>query len=174
MTSWQVSASAVGACGVGLMALVQLAIYEPVPPPPGSLWLGTLPVAGSMADARRAGFTRCLETARGLRCRKEGLMLVGQGPYSAALDLRGSDGRGGFREITLWHKWDQGEVSAVGKVLAAHGWNLCRTGVNEFRGDQDIYTKAGAPVRFSIDLSYWGKRRVRVIPERNQPTGHCW
>jgi hypothetical protein len=167
-------AVSIGACAGGLLALVLLAGREPVPPPPKAFWLGALPVQGALADALHAGFARCLETTRKLRCRKEGVMLVGQGPYSAAVDLRAADGRGGFEGITLWHQWDQQAVGAVGDVLEARGWKLCRTGPHEFRGDQQIYTRAGAPVRFSMDLSYWGKRRLRVLPERGQPTGHCW
>ena len=101
-------------------------------------------------------------------------MVAGKGPFSGALDLRHADGSGGFYQLTLWHADDQDKaVYAVGPALQAQGWSLCRTGT-EFRGDQEIYTKAGAPVRFSIDISYWGKRRLRVLPELGQPIGYCW
>ena len=28
-----------------------------------------------------------------------------------------------------------------------------------------ILVHQGAPVHFSMDLSYWGKRRIRMLPE---------
>lgn len=84
----------------------------------------------------------------------------------------GSDGRGGFRQLTLWHDSDQVAVMAVGEALLAKGWTLCRTGQAE-RGDQYIYRKPGERVRVSIDASYWAKRRVRAMPETSEPTGKC-
>ena len=51
--------------------------------------------------------------------------------------------------------------------------HLCRTGWED-RGDQEIWTKPGARVRVLMDLSYWSKRRMRVFPEKGQPTGRCW
>ncbi|RYG85255.1 MAG: hypothetical protein EON59_12595 [Alphaproteobacteria bacterium] len=155
--------------------MVLLAGRVPVPPPPSALLLGTLPVQGSRADALRAGFTHCTEGTRNrLRCRRAGVMLAGQGPYTAAVDMLGTDGRGGFYQLTLWDDGDQKSIRAVGRLLKANGWSLCRTGPNENAGDQEIYTRAGSRVRFSIDISYWGKRRVRILPELNQPTGYCW
>ena len=64
-------------------------------------------------------------------------------------------------------------MSRIGNELAEQGWDQCRTG-QEDRGDQRILTKPGSPVRVSIDITYWGKRRLRILPERGQPTGHCW
>lgn len=159
--------------GAALLALAVLPGCEPVQTPPPALWIEGLPVRGSLADALRGGFARCVEGTRTLRCRREGVMLAGQGPYSAAVDLRYNDGSGGFQQLTLWHNGDQMAVSAVGDVLKREGWQVCRTG-QEFRGDQEIYTRPGARVRFSVDLSYWGKRRLRVLPELNQPKGRCW
>ena len=73
---------------------------------------------GSLADAKRAGFDSCLQMDGGhLRCRRSGVMLLGEGPYEAAIDLIGGDGRGGFSQVTLWHDRDQ---SAVLKVSEAH------------------------------------------------------
>ncbi|WP_294092591.1 hypothetical protein [Sphingomonas sp.] len=167
--------SGLAACALGIMAAVLVAGHDSPPPPPGALLLGALPVQGSLTDALRAGFTYCVNTtANRLRCRKEDVTLMGQGPYGAAVDLRGGDGRGGFRQLTLWSNDDQEAVWTIGKLLKRNGWSLCRTGPSEFRGDQEIYTRAGSPVRFSIDISYWGKRRVRVLPEQGQPTGYCW
>ncbi|WP_066797125.1 hypothetical protein [Sphingomonas soli] len=168
-------ATALTACTLAIVAGVLIAGHEPIFPPPRGLWLGTLPVQGDRADAMRAGLTHCTSATRNrLRCRKDGVMLMGLGPYTAAVDMYGADGRGGFYQLTLWDSDDQDTVQEVGTRLKAQGWSLCRTAHNEFAGDQEIYTRAGAPVRFSIDISYWGKRRLRILPELNEPTGHCW
>ena len=55
--------------------------------PPASLMFGDLPVSGSLADARRAGFTACIPTNADMRCRREGVFFERQGPFSAAVDL---------------------------------------------------------------------------------------
>ncbi|OAN57619.1 hypothetical protein [Sphingomonas sp. TDK1] len=136
----------------------------PVAPPP-SLSYADLPVAGTLADAKRAGFDNCIRMDGGhLRCRRSGVMLLGEGPYEAALDLIGGDGSGGFRQITFWHDRDQSAVMKVGEALKKQGWSYSYTGEGG-RGDQMVFTRAGVPVHFSIDLSYWGKRRVRILPE---------
>jgi hypothetical protein len=159
---------------VVVLPLVLLAGCEPPQAAPRQFLFGGLPVQGSLADAQHAGFTDCTTIVRYVRCRRDGVMVMGEGPYSAAADLLYDDGSGGFYELTLWKEGDQTAVGAVGTLLADQGWQLCRTGPNENVGDQEIYTKAGSRVRFSIDLSYWGKRRLRIIPELHQPTGHCW
>lgn len=157
-----------------LGALVLLAGCEPRQKPPAALSFDGVPVQGSLADATRAGFLNCgAMDADSMRCRRTGVYLEGQGPYSAAVDLRYSDGSGGFDLVTLWSDTDQMAVHAVGDALKAKGWSVCRNG-QEDRGDQEIYTKAGSPVRISIDLSYWSKRRLRVLSELGQPTGKCW
>ena len=162
---------------VVLLPLALLAGCEPARKPPPALWFEGLPVRGTMGDAQRAGFADCVRDTRSVRCRGDGVMVMGKGPYSGAADLLYSDGSGGFEGLTLWHDGNQNDdpmgVLAVGELLKQQGWQLCRTG-EEFRGDQEIYTKAGSPIRFSIDISYWGKRRLRILPERNQPKGHCW
>lgn len=138
---------------------------EPPAPPPPSLGYAGLPVRGSLADAKRAGFGQCIRMDGGhLRCRRSGVLLLGEGPYEAALDLTGGDGASGFRQITLWHDRDQSAVLKVGEALKKQGWAFSYTGEGG-RGDQMILTRPGAPVHFSIDLSYWGKRRVRILPE---------
>lgn len=142
-------------------------------PPPREMLYEGLPIQGSIATAKRLGFDTCVRVGRGLRCRSGAVRLKGQGPYRAAVDLLELDGSGGFYQLTLWHDRDQHAVSAVGDALEKDGWQLCRTG-QEDRGDQEIYTKPGSRVRISIDLSYWGKRRIRVLPELGQPTGYCW
>lgn len=136
------------------------------PPPPNRSFNG-LPLSGSIEFARRLGFTSCFNIdAISMRCRRSGVMIEGQGPYSAGVDLVGSDGRGGFDQLTLWHEHDQIAVQSVGDTLQRLGWKSCMTalpGINGW-GDQEIYARKGIPVKFSIDISYWGKRRLRLIP----------
>lgn len=146
---------------------------EPDAPPPANLSFEGLPITGNLDFARSAGFTRCMELGRYLRCRREGVSFGGGGPYHAAVDAVGREGASGFNEVSLWSETDQSALSRVGNQLVAQGWNQCRTGTED-RGDQRILTKAGSPVRVSIDITYWGKRRLRILPERGQPTGHCW
>jgi len=149
---------------VSSLLLVGCSSEPPAPPPPSLAYAG-LPVSGSLADAKRAGFDQCLQMDGGhLRCRRSGVMLLGEGPYEAALDLIGGDGASGFRQITLWHDRDQSAVMKVGEALKKQGWAFSYTGEGG-RGDQMILTQKGAPVHFSIDLSYWGKRRARILPE---------
>ncbi len=132
-----------------------------------------LPVSGSYADAQHGGFTDCIKLdAISLRCRRHGVMLLGSGPYEAALDLVGGDGSGGFDQLVLWHDHDQDAVYAIGDALEKQGWQHCNTGTED-RGDQMIYTRAGAPVRVSMDLSYWDKRRMRVLPATNRAERRC-
>jgi hypothetical protein len=144
----------------------------PVRPPPPPLWFEGLPVSGSRADARQAGFDRCSEDRAKMRCRRAGVRLLGEGPYDAALDLVGSEGAGGFDQLTLWHDTDQGAVIAVTAVLERQGWRSCLTGEDD-KGDQKIYEREGAPVRISMDISYWAKRRLRVIPAGNKREPGC-
>ncbi|WP_286711498.1 hypothetical protein [Sphingomonas sp. 67-41] len=160
-------------CAVALMGAILWAGAEPARTPPPSLAFEGLPVSGSAADARRAGFTECVKIdAFRARCRRAGLMVVGEGPYDAAIDLIGSDGRGGFDHLTLWRNGDQKEIYKLVEALQRRGWMHCETG-NERWGDQDIYTRKGVPVRVSMDLSYYGKRRVRIIPPWNQRERSC-
>lgn len=142
------------------------------PPPPGLLFEG-LPVSGGIGTARNAGFTWCIDFPNSLRCRRNGVMFGGKGPYSAAVDLRGSDGRGGFDQLILWHDRDQHAVYEVGKVLEQRGWRSCYTADRGGWGNQKIYTHPRARVRIAMDLSYWMKRRLRVIPEWNSRKPVC-
>lgn len=107
-----------------------------------------------------------------MRCRRHAVMLEGQGPYEAAVDLVGGRGKGGFHELTLWHDTDQYAVYKIRDALRNRGWRYCYTGTDR-RGDQVIYTRKGVPVRISMDLSYWGKRRLRLIPEWNDKEQRC-
>lgn len=133
-----------------------------------------LPVSGSLATARNAGFTYCIGFTVDMRCRKQVVTIAGHGPYRAAVDLDGSDGGGGFDQLTLWHDLDQTAVFAVGDALERRGWRSCYRNTSQGDwGDQKIYKRQGAFVRFSMDLSYWGKRRLRVIPEWNRRVPSC-
>lgn len=107
-----------------------------------------------------------------MRCRRNGIFLLGQGPFNAAVDLAGSDGSGGFNQLTIWHDRDQYAVYAMGDAVEREGWKSCSTGVDD-RGDQIIYARRGAAVKFSMDLSYWGKRRFRILPTWNRTERNC-
>lgn len=155
------------------LALLPLAACEPQRPPPPSLAFLGLPVSGTLADAHRGGFTDCYgNDAISVRCRRHGETAMGFGPYEAAIDLRGSDGAGGFDQVTLWHDHDQYAVYAIADALEAQGWQHCSTGTDT-RGDQIIYTRPGERVRVSMDLSYWGKRRLRLLPPWNRREARC-
>jgi hypothetical protein len=146
------------------LALLLPAGCGPHRPPPPSVMFEGLPVSGSMADAQRAGFTDCAQTdAISLRCRRHKVMLAGAGPYEAALDLVGGDGSGGFDQLILWDDRDQDAVYRIADALRKRGWQHCNTATDD-RGDQIIYTRKGERVRVSMDLSYWNRRRLRVLP----------
>jgi hypothetical protein len=132
-----------------------------------------LPISGSAADAVRAGFTKCIDLGPvKLRCRKHDVMLLGEGPFEAAVDLVGYNARGGFYELTLWKDGSQEDVYKLAEALQRRGWMHCETG-DDHAGDQDIYTRAGVPVRASMDLSYYGKRRFRIMPLSNRRERDC-
>lgn len=116
--------------GVAIVALALTAACGRAPdaPPPTNLAFEGLPVAGDLAFAESAGFTRCMELGRYQRCRREGLEFGGSGPYHAAVDARGRDGVSGFQEVSLWSETDQSSLSRVGNQMVADGWNECRTG----------------------------------------------
>jgi len=153
--------------------LVLLAACGPHRTPPGRLMFAGLPVSGSLADAQRAGFTDCVKPDYiSMRCRKHQVMIEGTGPYEAAVDLVGGDGSGGFEQVVVWHGRDQYAVYAITDVLERQGWHSCNTAVDE-KGDQMIYTHPGAEVRISMDLSYWAKRRLRVIPLWDKRERRC-
>ena len=150
------------ACVLTILAALLSGCGGYQPPPPHVAYDG-LPVSGSLADAHFAGFTECLADNASMRCRRHGVRVFGQGPFEAALDLDEGDGSGGFRQLTLWHDRDQSAVFPLGEALEHAGWRTCSTGEND-RGDQAIYVRPHAPVRFSMDISYWGKRRFRILP----------
>jgi hypothetical protein len=146
---------------------------EPHRTPPVHTAFEALPVSGSLADAQRAGFDKCLEPGvRSMRCLRHAVMFQGAGPFEAAVDLVGRDGGGGFDELTLWHDTDQYALFAITRALETQGWKSCSTGTDE-KGDQMIYTRKGVDVRISMDISYYGKRRLRIIPEWNKTERRC-
>lgn len=160
-------------CVRGLATLLLAGCEPAYPPPPSPRYFQDLPVSGSLADARRAGFTRCLDdSAATLRCVRSDVRIQGLGPYRAAVDLKGGDGRGGFDRLTVWHEGDQHELQKVGEALKRAGWRVCFTG-QDGRGDQAIYTRAGETVRVAIDLSYWMKRRLRLFRENDPLKPTC-
>lgn len=99
-------------------------------------------------------------------------MFLGHGPFNAAVDLNGGNGGGGFDQLTLWHDRDQSALVLIVPLLERQGWRSCYTGQGR-RGNQAIYTHFDAPVTLSLDLSYWGKRRLRVIPRWNVQEPRC-
>uniref|UniRef100_UPI0035C9F89C hypothetical protein n=1 Tax=uncultured Sphingomonas sp. TaxID=158754 RepID=UPI0035C9F89C len=156
-----------------LFALLLLAGCGPTAPPPPHSTFGGLPVSGSAADARRAGFVDCVQPDwDSLRCRRHGVFLEGAGPFEAAVDLVGHDGSGGFDQVILWHDRDQYAVYKITDVLDRQRWRNCSTGSGD-RGDQIVYTHPGTRMRISMDLSYWGKRRLRVLPDWDRKEPRC-
>lgn len=154
------------------LLLLPLAACAPDAPPPANRAYAGLPITGDLAFARHIGFSNCVDTSNALRCRKSGVMVAGQGPFEAAVDMRGSRGDAGFHQLTMWNERDQRAPFRIEPVLEAQGWQLCRTGTED-RGDQNIWTKPGSPVRYSIDMSYWGKRRLRILIDNGTPPGPC-
>lgn len=156
-----------------LIALFLAGCEPQRPPPPGLLFEG-LPVSGGLAVARDAGFTWCIAFSNSMRCRREGVTLGGEGPYDAAVDLRGGGGRGGFDQLILWHDMDQHAVFEIGDMLERRGWRSCYTTLSRGAwGDQKVFTHPRARVTISMDLTYWIKRRLRVIPEWNRRKPVC-
>lgn len=146
---------------VSLMVWVR---REPDQPPPPTQWFAGLPVSGDLANAWRAGFDDCLNgDAVNVRCRRHGVMIYGNGPYEAAVDLRGSKGQFGFDHLTVWNDGDQSALFKVAGSLHDRGWTSCHT---EFSlgGGQAIFTHRASPVFVSIDLNYYDRRRLRVFP----------
>lgn len=160
------------AMAIGLPFLVQWRTEKEYRNIPATQFFDGLPVAGNWRDAQKAGFAYCIDFKVTMRCRRSGLTLMGHGPYSAAVDLAGGDGRGGFNQLTLWSDQDQDAAIAIADDLERRGWESCRTQRNGW-GDQHIFMRKGSPLRISIDISYYGKRRIRIIPEWNEAKPVC-
>lgn len=158
-----------------VLSLIAWIRREPNQSPPPTQWFAGLPVSGNLANALRAGFDDCpWMDAVNVRCRRHGVMLYGQGPFEAAVDLRGSKGQSGFDHLTLWHVHDQSALFGVLGSLHERGWVSCHTEF-EHGGGQAIFTHPASPVFISVDLNYYGKRRLRLFPAWHAPelTGPC-
>lgn len=123
------------------------------PVAPSAIFEG-LPLSGNLATALAAGFGNCLEDSKGIRCRKEGVKLLGVGPISAAVDLAGTPAR--FDHVTLWHPTDQGLVLDLKPQLERSGWQSCLT------PDAERLWHPPSPLRIAIDTNYWGSRRLVI------------
>jgi hypothetical protein len=141
--------------------------------PPASVKYGDLPVSGTLADARRAGFTECVANNVVVRCRRNAVVFERQGPFNAAVDLNGNDGAGGFDHLTLWHQTDQNALLTIISELRNNGWSECLTPNGNSWGGQAVYQHQGSPIFISMDLSYWSKRRLRVFPALRANTPQC-
>lgn len=146
-----------------LLVLTLLASCGEKRQPPATFLFENLPVSGSLADARRAGFTDCLSHNVEMRCRKEGVVFRRNGPFSAAVDLRGGNGAGGFDRLTLWHPSDQGALVAITNALRNEGWSECLTPMGSGWEGQAIYQQKGSPIFIALDLTYWDRRTLKVF-----------
>lgn len=140
-------------------------------PPSLHVYAG-LPISGSLSDAKRAGFQSCFSDGSSMRCRRDSVMFLKHGPFDAAVDLAGGDGRGGFDQLTLWHDTDQDAVMSITEDLMTQGWRECISGNGRW-GGQATYTHKGSPIFLALDLSYWSKRRLRVLPVPRQGVPRC-
>lgn len=158
----------------GLIAAILLSVrHEPVRVPPPIVYFAGLPVSGRLEDAQRAGFNDCFATdAVHLRCRRHAVPVGNTGLYEAAVDLNGSEGQGGFDQLVLWHDRDNHAVFEIANALKRAGWTYCYTGDGRW-ADQAIYTRDGSPVRVSMDVSYYSKRRLRMIPDWSRRERRC-
>lgn len=154
--------------GAAMLGLLATGCTPDRPPPPPLLFAG-LPASGSLAFARKLGFNACFNMdAIRVRCRKPRVLFLGQGPYEAAVDLSGSKGQSGFNHVVMWHADDQRALYDVLIPLYRRGWRACITGT-ERAGDQAIFILASASVWISVDISYYGKRRLRIFPRSVTP-----
>jgi hypothetical protein len=128
-----------------------------------------LPLSGNLATARAAGFAACLDGTKGLRCRKERVMVLGVGPLSAAVDLDAAprDAPARFDHVTLWHATDQGAVLDLGDLLKKAGWQSCLT------PDEERYLRPSSPIHLAVDTNYWGIRRVVISAPAPAAKPYC-
>ena len=157
---------------LAIFLLAHMRMQAQVGLPPPTEFFDGLPVAGNLGDAKREGFTTCINFNVSLRCKRGNVRLLRYGPFNAAVDLAGGDGRGGFRQLTLWNDRDQDGAIEIGRELKRQGWQSCMTSLHNW-GDQHILRRKDSPFRVSIDLSYYGKRRIRIMPERWASDPEC-
>ena len=155
------------------LVLALTSCQDPQRTPPPLQRFADLPVSGTLADARRDGFTACVASNTAMRCRREGVRFEGQGPFSAAVDLPGADGSGGFDHLVLWHQTDQSALIAVVDRLRKAGWSKCLNPLGSRWADQAIYWQQGAPVFLSLDRSYWSSRRLMVYSATGTSLPRC-
>jgi hypothetical protein len=86
------------------------------------------------------------------------------GPFSAAVDLQGGDGAGGFDHLTVWHSSDQSALVIITNVLRKEGWSECLKPVGSGWEGQAIYQREDAPIFIALDLTYWDRRTLKVFP----------
>lgn len=159
-----------GAALVAVAVLAGCGQHRAAASPP-SLSFEDLPISGDLDDARRAGFTNCIANDTDMSCRRSHVSFVGKGPFYATVEFNRPDGSGGFHQLTLWHATNEGAVHGIATELKRQGWRECFIGGRW--GHQAIYTRRGAPVFISMDLSYWLHRRLRVIPASNRQEPRC-
>jgi hypothetical protein len=147
-----------------LLVLTLLASCGEERQPPAAFLFEDLPISGSLADARLAGFTACVSHNVEMRCRKEGVFFRRYGPFSAAVDLQGGDGAGGFDHLTLWHSSDQSALVAIINALRNEGWGECLTPMGSGWEGQAIYQRKNSPIFIALDLTYWDRRTLKVFP----------
>jgi hypothetical protein len=162
-----------GAFLASLLVLTLLASCGEERQPPTAFLFDNLPVSGSLADAQRAGFTACLSHNVDMRCRKEGVFFRRHGPFSAAVDLQGGDGGGGFEHLTLWHSSDQSALVAITNALRNGGWSECLSPSGSGWEDQAIYQQKDAPIFIALDLTYWDRRTLKVYPAVPSEISRC-
>lgn len=121
-------------------------------------------MSGSLTDAQRAGFTECISHNVEMRCRKEGVFFQRHGPFSAAVDLQGGDGEGGFDHLTLWHSSDQSALVKITNVLRDGGWEECLAPAGSGWEGRAIYHRKNSPIFIALDLTYWDRRTLKVYP----------
>jgi len=160
-----------GRHGALVTLLLMAGCSEYQPPAPFTSFDG-IPVSGSLADARYAGFNSCFSGPAYIRCKRHGVMIEGQGPYDAAVELGEGDGSKGFSYVTVSSEKDQNALIAVQNALIRNGWNYCYTG-KEMKGDQAIFTRDGDHVTLSMDISYSFTRRLRIFPGWNKNKPVC-
>lgn len=147
-----------------LLVLALLASCGEKREPPAAFLFESLPISGSLADAQRAGLTACVSHNVEMRCRKEGVFFRRYGPFSAAVDLQGGDGEGGFDHLTLWHSSDQSALVAITNALRSGGWSECLRPMGSDWEGQAIYQRDGSPIFIALDLTYWDRRTLKVFP----------
>jgi hypothetical protein len=155
------------------LALTLLASCGEARQPPAAFSFEGLPLSGSLADARRAGFTDCLSHNVEMRCRKEGVFFQRHGPFSAAVDLQGGDGEGGFDHLTLWHSSDQSALVAITNVVRDQGWGECLTPVGSGWEGRAVYQRKSSPIFIALDLTYWDRRTLKVYPAASGKAPLC-